>query len=311
MAGCPQGILSSRYRSSRAGIEPAPPVERKSAPVSTPSQRPWIDLAKSLWREIVDDNILDGAAVLAFYFVLAIFPAAIFALSLLPYLSIPHLQQAILDLLRQILPDQSANIFAATIQYVASGEMGGLLTFGLIFTLWSGSAGVYTIIEQLNAICDITDRRPFWKARGLAILLMLFFMLLTIGSLSLVIFGGAVQSWTASIIGWSPPLLLFFATLRWIILAAALLLALAVAYKFGPDANIRFRFISPGNVSAAILIALASIGFRFYVSKFGNYSAIYGNLASMIVLMLWMYLAGIALLIGGEINKILHHPKPR
>jgi len=107
-------------------------------------------------------------------------------------------------------------------------------------------------------------------------------------------------------IGWSRPLLLFFATLRWIILAAALLLALAVAYWFGPEGRVEFRLISPGNVVAAVLIALASFGFRFYVYKFGNYSATYGSLAAMIVLMLWMYLAGIALLAGGEINKLLH-----
>lgn len=268
-----------------------------------------IDFARDLWREIQDDRILDGAAVLAYFFLLAVFPAAIFVLSLLPSLSVPHLQEAILDLLHQILPEQSANLFEVTIRYVASEGRGVLLAFGLIFTLWSASSGVYSIMEQLNVVYHVEDRRPFWKARGTAIVLMLFFVLLATGSLSLVIFGGAAQSWVASIIGWSRPLLVFFATLRWIIIAAALLLILAVTYRFGPDANRKFRFISPGNVAAAILIALASIGLRLYVSKFGDYSAVYGNLAAMIVLMLWMYMAGIALLVGGEINAILLGPK--
>lgn len=279
--------------------------------MTTSSQRPWIDLARALWREIQRHNLIDGAAVLAFYFLLAVFPAAIFVLSLLPYLAIPHLQQAILDLLRQVLPQQSANLFEATIRLVSADGRNGLLTFGLIFALWSGSSGVYAILEQLNAIWDVTDRRPFWQSRGIAILLMIFFAALTIGSLSLVIFAGAVQSWLVSIIGRTWLLLLFFATLRWIILAAALLLALAVAYWLGPEGKSGFRFISPGNVSAVILTALASIGFQLYVLKFGNYDATYGNLASMIVLMLWMYMAGIALLVGAAINKILHHPKPR
>ena len=114
-----------------------------------------------------ETNILDGAAVLAFFFVLAIFPATIFILSLLPSLSIPHLQQAILDLLHQILPEQAASLFEGTIRYATSSGKGGLLTFGLIFTLWSGSTGVYAIMEQLNAICDVTERRSFWKARGI------------------------------------------------------------------------------------------------------------------------------------------------
>ena len=183
------------------------------------------------------------------------------------------------------------------------------MTFGLIFTLWSASTGVYAIMEQLNVVYDVKDRRSFWKARGTAVLLMVFFVLLAIGSLSLVIFGGVVQSWLASIIGWSRPLLIFFATLRWIIIAVALLLALAVTYRFGPDVNLKFRFISPGNVVAATLIALASIGFRFYVSKFSNYAAEYGNLAAMIILMLWIYMAGFALLVGCEINTMLRLDK--
>jgi membrane protein len=266
--------------------------------------RRWRKFAKDLWREVQDNNVLDGAAVLGFFFVLAIFPAMIFVLSLLPSLSIPHLQEAILDLLHQVLPEQSANLFEVTIRYVSSSEHNGLLTFGLIFTLWSASSGVYAIMQQLNVICGITERRPFWKVRGTAILLVLFFALLLILALSLAIFGGAVQSWMASIIGWSRPLRTFFATLRWIILAAALLLGLAVTYRFGPNLKGRFRYLSPGSVAAGILIALASIGFRFYVSEFGNYGATYGSLAAIIVLMLWTYMAGIALLVGWEINKI-------
>ena len=262
-----------------------------------------------MWREIQEDKLLDGAAVLAFFFLLAVFPAALFVLSVLPSLSIPHLQEAILDLLHQVLPQQSADLFEVTVKYVASKASAGLLTFGLTFTFWSASTGVYAIMEQLNAIHEREDRRPFWKARGTAILLMLFFFLLLIGSLSLVIFGGVLQSWTASIVGWSQPLRIFFAALRWVIIAAGLLLALAVIYRFGPDLDLKFRFISPGNIVAATLIALGSIGFRIYVSKFGDYSATYGNIAAMIVLMLWMYLAAMALLIGCEVDLMLRPHK--
>ena len=268
-----------------------------------------IDFAKDLWREILDDNVLDGAAVLAYFFLLAVFPAALFVLSVLPSLHIPHLQQAVLDLLHQVLPEQSANLFEVTVRYVASRASAGLLTFGLIFTLWSASTGVYAIMEQLNIVYHVKDRRPLWRARGIAIVLMLLFFALAVASLSLVIFGGVVQSWVASIIGWSQPLLSFFATLRWLIIIAALLLALALAYRYGPDVNLSFSFISPGNVVAVILIALGSVGFRFYVSKFGDYSATYGNLAAMIILMLWMYLASIAILLGGEVDAILHAQK--
>ncbi len=270
-----------------------------------PSRMWLIDFAKELWCEIEDDHVLNGAAALAYFLLLAIFPAAIFVLSLLPYLSIPHLQQAIMDLLHQVLPEQSALLFEGTVGRVASQKSGGLLTFGVIFTVWSASTGVYAIMQQLNTAYNARERRPYWKVRGAAILLMLLFVVLVIGSLSLVIFGGVVQSRLASIIGWSRPLLIFFATLRWIIIGASLLLGLAVIYRVGPDVNVKFRFISPGNVVGATLIALASVGFRFYVSSFGNYSATYGSLGAMIILILWLYLAGIALLVGCEINAIL------
>lgn len=275
------------------------------SPTKIPSYRRSMDFAKQLLREVLNDNVLDGAAVLAFFFLLAVFPAAIFVLSILPSLSIPHLQQALVDLLYQVLPEQSASLFEVTVRYVAGEGKTWLLAFGLILSLWSASSGVAAVMGQLNAIHDVKEGRPFWKARGTAILLMLFLVVLGIAALSLVIFGGVIQSWVARMIGWSAALRLFFATLRWVILAAALLLALAVAYRFGPDANVRFRYISPGNVTAAVLIVLASIGFRFYVKEFGNYSATYGNLAAVIILMLWMYMAGIAVLVGGETNRIL------
>lgn len=282
---------------------------RELSIISLRHYRRFIDFAGELWCDIQDNRVFDGAAILAFFFVLAVFPAAIFVLSVAPSLRIPHLSEALLDLLRQVLPAESADLFNGTVQHVASEGNSGLMTFGLLFALWSGSTGVYALIEQLNIIRDAKDSRAFWKVRGIAILLMLFFALLAIGSLSLVIFGGVVQGWVASLIGWSHALRAFFATIRWVIFAAAILLGIAGAYWVAPCEKERFRYISAGDVVAMILIALASVGFRFYVSKFGNYNATYGNLAAIIILMLWMYLVGIAFLVGCEINTILYRHK--
>lgn len=271
-----------------------------------PTRKWLIDFSKRVWHEIQKDRVFTGAAALAYFLLLAVFPGAIFVLSLLPYLSIPHMQQAIMDLLHQVLPAQSASLFGETVRNLVSEKKGGLLTFGFVFTLWSASTGMYAIVQQLNVAYDVKERRPFWKVQGTALVLMLLFVILVIGSLSLVIFGGVIQSWLASSIGWSRPLLMFFAALRWSIIGISLLLGLAVIYRFGPDVTAKFRFISPGNVIAAILIALVSIGVQFYVLEFGkNYNATYGSLGAVIILMLWLYLAGVAILVGGEINKIL------
>lgn len=267
---------------------------------------------RDLWHEVLNDDIFNGAAAMAYFLLLSIFPAAIFLISLIPYLSIPHLQQAIMDLLHQVLPGQAASLFEDTVKQIAAERKGGVLTFGLVFTLWSASTGIYAIMEQLNITFDVRERRPFWKARGIAVLLLFLFIVLIIGSLSLVIFGGVIQGWIAAWVGWSRPLLILFATLRWIIIALFLLLGLAVIYYFGPDAKQKFQFISPGNIVGAVLIACASIGFRIYVSHFGSYNATYGSLGAMIILMLWLYLSGIALLVGSEVNALLdeeHRPR--
>jgi membrane protein len=261
--------------------------------------------AKELWHEIQDDNVLNGAAVLAFFLLLSIFPAAIFLLSLMPYLPIPHLQQATMDLLHQMLPEQSATLFEGTVKQAVAQKNGRVLTFGFLFLLWSASTGIYAVIQQLNITYDAKESRPWWKVKGMSILLMLLFLVIVIVALSLVIFGGVVQSWIAGLIGWSTALRTLFASLRWIILAAFGLLGFSVIYYFGPDTDQRFRLISPGSLVGIILIAAGSIGFRFYISNFGNYGATYGSLAAMIILILWLYLTSIMLLVGSEINALL------
>lgn len=277
--------------------------------MSIPSQQKCASFLKQLWRAMGDDDVLNGAAALAYFLLLAIFPAVIFVLSVVPYLNIPHLQQAIFDLLDQVLPAAAASLLYQTVSQVIAANAKGLLTFGAVFTIWSASAGIYAVMQQLNVVYEVKDRRSFWKVRGISILLMVAFVLLVIGSFSLVIFGGVLQSWLASLIGWSRPLLIFFATVRWIIIAAALLLAIALIYRFGPDVTSKFRYLTPGSVAGAALIAISSMGVRLYVSLFGNQSAMYGSVGAIVVLMLWLYLVGIALLIGGEINSILR-PRP-
>jgi membrane protein len=123
-------------------------AERSFSTTSTPSQTRFTQFARNLWREFQNDNLLDGAAILAFFFLLAVFPAALFVLSLLPSLSVPHLQEAILDLLHQVLPQQSANLFEVTVKYVASKAGAGLLTFGLT----SAEAAMYMAFPRVQSV---------------------------------------------------------------------------------------------------------------------------------------------------------------
>ena len=266
---------------------------------------PKQDFLKEMWKEIQDDNVFNGAAAIAYFLLFSIFPAAIFLISLIPYLPIPHLQQAIMDLLYQVLPEQSAKLLEGTVLNAIANKKGGVLTFGFFLMLWSASAGIFSAIEQMNITYDRKEHRPFWKVRLTALFLLLIIFFLIVGSLSLVIFGGVLQSGLARLIGWSTPLLIFFAVLRWMILAAFLILGLELTFYLGPDVPHRFRFISYGSLTGAILIAFASLGFQLYITHFRDYSATYGSLGAVIILMFWLYLVSTALLTGSEINAIL------
>lgn len=266
--------------------------------------------AKELRGQVQEDNVPNGAAALAFYWMLAIFPAMIFLLSILPFLPIPNLQTAIMDLLRQALPDQASGALTGTVEQIATQRRGGLLSFGFIATIWAASSGMYAIMQQLNITYRVKEARPFLKARGTALLLTLLFGALVIGAFAFVVLGGYIQGALGAALGWSGPLMVAFAALRWLIILAGLLLAFALAYYFAPNVEQKFKWISPGSVAGVATLVLASLAFRIYVTNFGNYDATYGSIGAVIVLMLWLYVVGLALLLGSEVNVVYEKHRP-
>lgn len=265
---------------------------------------------KELVGEIGDDDVFNGAAVLGFYLTLAIFPAVIFVMALLPYLPVPNLDKAIMDLLRQALPPGASDMFVGVVQDVTSQQRGGLLSFGALATLWASSSGMAAIMQQLNKTYDVEEERGIVKTRLLAIGLSLLFTALVIGGFSLIVAGGVLESWLGDRFGLGGALLTAFAVLRWIIIVAVLLLAFALIYYIAPNVKQRFVFITPGSVAGVAALAIASLGFAWYVQNFGNYSATYGSIGAVIVLMLWLYIAGLTILLGSEVNALIEHHAP-
>lgn len=263
--------------------------------------------AKELNREVNDDDIFSGAAALAYYLTLAIFPATMLVMAVLPYLPIPRVDVAILDLLHQALPAETARMFTDTVLQVTGERRGGLLSFGIAATLWATSTGMYAVMQQLNRTYGIREARGFVKARALAIGLSILFVALVIGAFSLIVLGGVIQDQLARVVGASPWLLGSFAALRWLIIVMAVLLAFAVVYYAGPDVKQDFVYITPGSVLGTLLLVLASLAFTAYVSNFGHYDATYGGIGAVIVLMLWLYITGLVLLLGSEINALIEH----
>lgn len=266
---------------------------------------------RDLIQETSDDNVFNGAAALGYYLTLAIFPAIIFVMTIIPYLPIEDVDQAIMDLLGQALPADAYDLVAGVVSEVTSERRGGLLSFGLLATLWAASTGMYAIMQQLNITYDVKEARSFIRARATALMLSVLFGLLVIGAFSLIVLGGRIEDWLGNRFGFADALVTFFAVFRWIVIVLALLLGFAMIYYFAPNVEQKFKFITPGSVFGVVLLLIASLGFTLYIRNFADYSTTYGSIGAVIILMLWLYIAGLVILIGSEINALVEHYNPK
>ena len=265
---------------------------------------PWKRFLRDLYSKIGSDNVFNGGAALGFFLTLAIFPAMVAMMAVLPYLPIDRVDMAIMDLLRQSLPSDAADMFEKVVKEVTSERRGGVLSLGIAAALWAASTGMYAIMQQLNITYDVKEGRNFLRARAVALGLTLLGGTLIVTALSLVVLGGVAQDWIGNRFGFSSALLMFFATLRWVIIVLALLAAFALVYWLAPNVEQRFRFITPGSVVATLLLIVASLVFNLYTSNFADYDATYGSIGAVVLLMLWLYITGLVILIGSEINVL-------
>lgn len=271
----------------------------------------WRMFFKDLATEFDQDRVTTGGAALAYYFLLALFPALLFFLTLLPYLPVPNLEARILGFIGSALPGDAANMVRGTVEEVVTVRKGGLLSFGILFTLYAATNGVYALMRELNATYDVKEGRSFLRVRFTALGLTLAFGGLVIGAFALVLLGESMERWLSSQLGLGEPLLSLFAVLRWAVIAVAFTAAFALMYYYGPDVEQEFRFITPGSVIGVITVVATTLGFKFYVENFGNYNATYGSIGAVIVLMLWLQLTGLIVLFGSEVNALIEHYSPQ
>jgi membrane protein len=261
-------------------------------------------------KEVQEDNCLGLAAQLAYYFLFALFPFFLFLTALIGFLPIPNLMEQIMNLLVTVVPGNVLQLIQDNVHHLVTEQRGGLLSFGILAALWSSSSAVTAIIGALNRAYDVKERRPFWKMRGTAILLTLGLALFMLSALVLLMFGPQIGSWIASQIGLGSIFEVTWNILRWPIIVFFLIVAIGLVYYFAPDVEQKWKWITPGSAFAVILWIIASLGFSFYVNNFGSYNKTYGSIGAVIVLLTWMYISGLIILIGGEINAEIEHAAP-
>ncbi len=262
------------------------------------------ELAHRVYRRVWEDEILDRAAGLSYYFSFALFPTLLFLTALLGLLPLPNLMGQLMDYADRMLPEDAASLLRRTLEEVVSGASGSLLSVGVFAALWAASSGMLSLMTALNVAYRVGDARRWWQARLVAIALTIGFSLFTLTAHLLLVFGGSIGKMVAGGIGLGPVFTLTWVLLEWPAAIALGLTGLALVYWLAPAAG-RWHWITPGSSFALLAWLLMSLGLRVYVAHFGNYNATYGSIGGVILLMLWLYVSGVALLIGAEIDSVV------
>jgi membrane protein len=262
----------------------------------------WRELARRTIADTFEDDCPGLAAQLAFYFFLAVFPALLFLVSLLAYVPLGATLGEAVTRLEAILPAEIVSLIREQIDEIAAGSHGGLLTIGIAGAIWSSSSAVTAIISALNRAFDLEEWRPWWKRRVLAVLLTVAFAVFVVLAFAFVVGGAALAEWLAGQIGAGETFAAVWAVVQWPLAFALVVIAVDLVYYFAPNAETEWVWLTPGSLLATTLWLVASAGFKVYVQNFGSYSAVHGAIGTVIVLMLWLYLSGLALLVGAELN---------
>ena len=279
-------------------------LERFKIPIS------WSELLKRTLKEALADDVFNLAAQQAYYFFFALFPAILAVLSIASFFPVENLVDEIVAMLSRVAPREVATIVTDQIRNISNTNAAGLLTFAFLFTLWSSSSAVLSMCSTLNAAYDITEGRPWWKVRLTALGLTLGLALFILISMTLVVAGPAIAERIANTMSLGPAFVSVWSILQWPVVFMLVATAIALIYYHAPDAEQEWIWITPGSILATLLWVIISVGFKFYLTQFGSYTATYGVIGGVMVLMLWFYLSGVAILIGAELNAEIEHLSP-
>jgi len=265
-----------------------------------------VELLKRSLKAFSKDDMATYAAALSYAALFSLFPFLIFLIALLGFLNIPQFFDWLLEQARTALPADAYQRLSEVIAQVRNQSRGGLLSIGAVLAIWSSSSGVRSLMNALNVAYDVEETRPAWKRYLLSVLYTVGIAVLLIAGAALMLTGPRAIEWIADQAGLDSLFVTLWTWLRWPVLAILLMLAAALVYYVAPDVSQPFRLITPGAALAVVIWVLASVGFSIYVSSFGNYSATYGSLGGVIVLLFYFYLSSAVLLLGAEVNAELH-----
>jgi membrane protein len=270
----------------------------------------WTEILKRTFKESLADDIMSLSAQLAYYFFLSLFPALLFLVSLASFFPVANLMDETVRYLGGVAPPDVISFLLEQIHKISESDDGGILTFAFLFTIWSSSGAMSSIISTMNAAYDIQESRPWWKTRLIAIGLTVGLALFILVSFALVIAGPTLGERLASMLQLGPAFAWTWKILQWPVVFVLVVTAIGFIYYYAPDAEQDWVWITPGALLATLLWLVISLAFKVYLANWGNYNETYGALAGVIILLLWLYLSGLAILAGAELNAEIEHASP-
>jgi membrane protein len=271
----------------------------------------WMTLLKRTLMEAWDDDVLNLAAQQAYYFFFALFPALLFAIALASFFPLQGLIDDTVAMMSTFAPKGVTATLTDAMKAISNQNSGGILTFAFLFALWSSSGAMVSIITTLNAAYDVTESRPWWKTRLTAMALTAGIAVFALISMFLIIAGPTVAETIAARLNLGAAFKWAWWILQWPLVFAIVATALGLVYYFAPDVEQDWVWITPGSVLATLLWLAVSLALKLYYQFVpGADNAAYGAIGGIMVLMLWFYMSGIALLLGAEMNAEIEHASP-
>jgi membrane protein len=263
------------------------------------------EVTLNVHREVQRTRVLNMAAGLSYYFLLSLFPLLIALATLLGYLPIPNLFEQSMDFAARFVPSEAMGLVRRILQSVLTPNRGGLLSIGLIGTLWAASGGFSAMIDALDIAYDARSSRPMLKQRLLALGLTFMTGGLMAIAMLLTIVGDRAGHFLSNVLHLSYVFELGWPYLRWGIIGLCIVLSMELLYFFGPNVKQRFKHTLPGALIGTVLWVLISAAVNVYVSNFAHYNKTYGTIGAVVALMFWLYVSSIAILVGAELNTEL------